>query len=746
MTPVRSVFVAHLRDDHHITSYQRSGVELRCRFPKCPFKAAFITQYCKHDAICDYGKMTVDGFQNNTSPECSFSDQNIGPLPDNSVRRDRLKRAAELASLRASEIQVENAGTSDVACDKFIKAMLEIVEIYESDNPGGSARAQDAFKPILNARTRRSTMVKKGMRPKVQKRDLGNGQTGYYCSVLDQIDQLIKLSEVKSMLTNSINPRDDMMSDYHHGSFCRSHPLFSNPANLRVIFYGDEVNFCNQAGDAKTEHKLIVFQMYLANIHPEFRSKSEIFLPVAVAYSASVKEGGEPLKLLLKDFIDSMNKLSSEEGYYFPCSKVNMRGGLLAVLGDMLGLHALVGAKQCFNSKVHHICFKCDVSTVTFQTTFTLFDRDLVTKRKLSSRLTKLSKAKGKEKAAISKQYGLTRRSVLLDIKGFNLVSQVLFDPMHLLLEGICKREIKVLLQALHEASFINKEVVNERLLAFPFDYDRPKAFKDNKFDVVGKSHKMIGLSIFLPLLIADLVPNDHDAFKCLVLLSQLVQMIISPIANSEFVRVLANKIQEHHMLYKKFGALVSKHHYLIHIPRQVEMFGAPRCHWAMRLESQHARLKSKKMFNFKNVPFTVANRFADRSILIYKGLTDLSHYDKVEGLDFSGKSEGATSVRHSGVEYRVGDIVVVRFRPLTFGKIVAVLFKWGKGTHFDLSILNHTYHKSVNATSFVQSSTTVQIPIDSIACYPWPIAPIQWRNQHYLRIEGFPTSRMMKQ
>lgn len=45
------------------------------------------------------------------------------------------------------------------------------------------------------------------------------------------------------------------------------------------------------------------------------------------------------------------------------------------------------------------------------------------------------------------------------------------------------------------------------------------------------------------------------------------------------------------------------------HLPEQVRKYGL-RHHWTMRMEDKNALPKSKKLFNFKNVPFTVPEFF----------------------------------------------------------------------------------------------------------------------------------------
>ena len=82
----------------------------------------------------------------------------------------------------------------------------------------------------------------------------------------------------------------------------------------------------------------------------------------------------------------------------------------------------------------------------------------------------------------------------------------------------------------------------------------------------------------------------------------------------------LENNVERHNVgfsvLYRKSvgdggNTITPKLHALLHMARQIRLFGAPRYAWCYRYESKNAPFKKimRRNCNFKNVPFTMANQ-----------------------------------------------------------------------------------------------------------------------------------------
>jgi hypothetical protein len=76
--------------------------------------------------------------------------------------------------------------------------------------------------------------------------------------------------------------------------------------------YGDDLEICNPIGKFRGKHKLTVLYLQLLNIPGQYRSKPNSIIPLCCAkYVDIARNPSVNLKLMLHDFIDSINVLAS---------------------------------------------------------------------------------------------------------------------------------------------------------------------------------------------------------------------------------------------------------------------------------------------------------------------------------------------------------------------------------------------------------------------------------------------------
>lgn len=118
-------------------------------------------------------------------------------------------------------------------------------------------------------------------------------------------------------------------------------------------------------------------------------------------------------------------------------------------------------------------------------------------------------------------------------------------------------------------------------------------------------------LILHIPLILEDYLPEDSPFVTGLVQLAQITQLILSPVLRAEALGYLEELVAKHHETFVKcYGerAVFPKLHMLLHIVAQIKTHGPGRHHWAMRTEAKNAIAKAKKLFNFKNVPFSISD------------------------------------------------------------------------------------------------------------------------------------------
>ena len=116
-----------------------------------------------------------------------------------------------------------------------------------------------------------------------------------------------------------------------------------------------------------------------------------------------------------------------------------------------------------------------------------------------------------------------------------------------------------------------------------------------------------------LPFVIGDRVPRDDQKWKCFMLLSKILDLVVSQISLPNICAILQSTIEEHHKFFiAMYGseAVIPKFHFLLHYPQQILNVGPMIRTWNMRNEAKLNIFKrASRLGNFKNIAFSVANR-----------------------------------------------------------------------------------------------------------------------------------------
>ena len=213
--------------------------------------------------------------------------------------------------------------------------------------------------------------------------------------------------------------------------------------------------------------------------------------------------------------------------------------------------------------------------------------------------------------AAIAHRNGV-RCSELLRLPYFDIVRMATTDPMHTFLLGMVRKQTSLNLQLL--APLQRKEFVRRlKSVRVPYDIGR---LPSNIFDageepsgVTAAQWKLYIITYARPCLFR-LLP-DH-AYKCLVMLSQIVSIIASPIIGYEQIDSLRKLLHDHHLLFSQvYGkwSITVNYHMNLHLPDIMCDLGPPQSFWCFGYERMNGILAGTP--NSKRcVEIEVANRF----------------------------------------------------------------------------------------------------------------------------------------
>jgi len=537
---------------------------------------------------------------------------------------------------------------------------------------------------------------------------------GYCVPFLTSLQQLLQIEDVAACICGdgqSTGPTHDVMVDFHDGYYCKTHAVFGNDSNIRILSYFDDVEVVNPIGVHTKKHKISLFYWTLLNIPPKHRSKLSCIQLLAVAKERDCKEFG--LSLLLNDFIAGINRLYNDGVTVLSSGgqEVTLRGGLVAFSADTLAASVIGGFKEGVGF-AHKICRTCEITSE--QSPMRLCHDECILREynehvRRCSRLQSPLTDKGRK--YWSRVYGINKQSVLLGVEDFDVTSCLIHDPMHLLFEGVTPMEMKLLLAyAVRESSYFSLADLNCFLSAIsesmPADC-RPNRIEHNQ--IFGKdllrqtAHQMWYLAHMLPLAVGSLVPCGDDRWMNFLRILHIQMLCTSPVATLCTVRSLEIVIAKHNSMFQVLypdASYIPKMHYLIHLPNQILQFGPARNHWCMRMEAKNGFFKRKKLKNTKNVPKSVAfahqqwmcclqhdNSGKPCSVFLkippsskcgirqalntYPYLDALSHCTSLDGISDVLTVPSATD---SGIQYTKSDFVIIDCFQKGFARICDIV------------------------------------------------------------------------
>ena len=441
---------------------------------------------------------------------------------------------------------------------------------------------------------------------------------GFYVPFLEQLSTLLSMPEVILAMQTEREYAEGLMTDVTDGLYLRNHKfLQDHPDAILLSLYSDDFEIVNPIGSHRKVHKLCVFYYVLLNIPPEFRSKLSVIQLVAVTKSAHAKMFG--ISNLLSDFLRGLEQLHNGTILTVGNSRKEWYGMLAYFLADTLAAQVIGGFKEGvgFAKKP---CRTCDVTTnelggSLFASTFPERNR-----MEHEDRCTVLESVSKKSRVYWSKEYGINEKSFLVNVPGFDITKCLLHDPMHVLLEGVVRMELRLLFSHLIlEKKLFSITDLNTAIQNFPYSEsesrDKPQLIERKELDhdkiFRQSAASMKNLIFLLPYMVGHLIPEDDQHWLNFLRLLQITTLCLSPVTSERTYSTMMYLIACHNKTFLELypsNSFTPKLHYMIHFPKQMILFGPLRNHWCMRLEAKHSLFKRRRWFNFKSIAKSIAD------------------------------------------------------------------------------------------------------------------------------------------
>ena len=428
------------------------------------------------------------------------------------------------------------------------------------------------------------------------------------------LEGLLQSPEIFNCLMNPKKTTDNLMRDISDGEFIRTHKLTREGKPwLKIVLYYDELEMQNPLRSSQA-HKLGCFYFTLANIPAVHRSSLQNIFVLAIAKSCDIKFFG--VDKILHDFLCVVGKLQGGIQMRINGKDHTIWGDLVLVLADHPAASLLGGFKESA-SWSHMPCRMCYTTNDAMKINFklpALKARTLEEYKEQCKIFTDNALTK-QTKVYWAKQYGLKRESVLTKVN-FPVVTNIVQDAMHVLLEGCFGHVLALFLKRCADVGEYTLEKFNAELEQFPYAYQdkskAPKRIMDKDLENVfvrQKATSTLLLAYIAPFIFGKVFDVDNEYYRNFLGIVQIVQLAFSSIVDNMSEGALAQVIQSYCFHFQKLYPHVvpkPKMHFMLHFVEQVRKFGPLRNQNTLRFEGKHGSFKEKRWKNFVNLPMSL--------------------------------------------------------------------------------------------------------------------------------------------
>ncbi len=249
------------------------------------------------------------------------------------------------------------------------------------------------------------------------------------------------------------------LRDICNGSLFKTHPLFSTEKHtVQIQMFYDDFEVVNPLGSKRGIHKLVAIYFTLRNISPKWNSMLANIHLCALFHAQDLKRYGfsEILAPVVRDI-----KVFENDGTDIPLYGGRVRGSVVQVTGDNLGLHSLFGLVESFSAR--YCCRFCLAEKDDFQTEFSEDSSKIVlcTKDTPTAHCQEMA-----HNPSLPYVFGVKRSSILNSLMYFHTTDNFSVDVMHDILEGVAQYELKLLFLYFKEQHVTLGEL-NSRIQSF---------------------------------------------------------------------------------------------------------------------------------------------------------------------------------------------------------------------------------------------------------------------------------------
>ncbi len=429
--------------------------------------------------------------------------------------------------------------------------------------------------------------------------------TGQHISIQQTLNMLASKTDILSELSKPISENTHLLTCYCNGSQWKATEL-SGQNIILLRLYGDDVEPANPLGSHKTLYKIGLIYYQFEQLPSYLQSKlSNIYLALCY-HTEDLKSYG--WRSVLAPLINELRELETT-GIDLMVNgiRTNYKVILSCVTGDNLFLNSILGFVESFTA--HYPCRHCLLQRCEFSNAF--IENSNLVRTKLSY---DAAVASGDVQCT-----GIKSSCELNALNYFHAAENYVQDIMHDFLEGICKYDMVLVCKYLVDNGYFTLQTLNNRIQCINYGYhdvgNKPPIITTlDTTTLPFHANEMWNFVLHFPVSVGQFIDESLDVWRWYLYLRQIMDIVFAPtvlIFEIPLLKTLISEYLELRVILFPDNPLKNKHHHILHYPRLIMQSGPLVRLWCMRFEQKHQRYKKLLHIggNFKNIPYTVANR-----------------------------------------------------------------------------------------------------------------------------------------
>lgn len=444
--------------------------------------------------------------------------------------------------------------------------------------------------------------------------------TFQYISILETLKFVFKFEEAWECLDSEPPSGDEYLRGFRDGTYFKAHRFLSTTIKgVMLQFFFDEFGVVNPLGSKSGHHKLGAVYWTIQNLPAAFRSRHSSCFLAALFYSVDLKTYSfdAMLKPLIADLRTLQEKgitvtVNSKTG---PPQQKTLKGTITQIVGDNLGINALINMNACFGTGTY-FCRFCELNKRDIGRHFREVPGKMRTIQSYNAILAHLA-----ANPRLESYLGVRGDCCLNQIPNFHVMENYPVSLMHDFFHGFVEEVICLILDDCIRRKCFTLVELNSMVRNFDYGHEEAK----NKPGEFTRSGGELGIRLtftecaclmrLLPQIVGGRVnAASVPSWNILLKLLDVSYTVFAPAISPAMVEILRDDIEHFLKAFTRiFPRLhfIPKMHLLTHYPSFILKLGPLMVFSEMRYEAKHHSMKPYAgiVCNFTNIGKTLASR-----------------------------------------------------------------------------------------------------------------------------------------